>query len=200
MKTRIFFFLVFIFLGIGCIKTDRTFVIEGTVPSVRYDGEWIFLVPMENAPGRVDSVKISNASFKFEGQGEEMRVIRLRPALRYYVQELLVITEPGVIKVTADSIGCVSGTPQNDALQIWKAQHEKRLAAYHFIYDGLKEAKGDDSLRLIQAFDTLKVQEKEANFLLLMNHKNTTLGKFMQRIILPSLTNEQKKQLDEKME
>jgi hypothetical protein len=44
------------------------------------------------------------------------------------------------------------------------------------------------------------VQEKEANFLLLMNHKNTTLGKFMQRIILPSLTNEQKKQLDEKME
>ena len=44
-------------------------MIEGTLPSVKYDGEWIYLVPMENAPGRVDSVKITNASFSFSGQG-----------------------------------------------------------------------------------------------------------------------------------
>ena len=69
-------------------------MIEGTLPSVKYDGEWIYLVPMENAPGRVDSVKITNASFSFSGQGEEMRVLRLRHLLRIYIQELLVVTEP----------------------------------------------------------------------------------------------------------
>ncbi len=49
-------------------KFGQNYVIEGTLPSVKYDGEWIYLVPMENAPGRVDSVKITNASF-FSGQG-----------------------------------------------------------------------------------------------------------------------------------
>ena len=80
---------------------------------MKYDGEWIYLVPMENAPGRVDSVKITNASFSFSGQGEEMRVLRLRHLLRIYIQELLVVTEPGTIHVKADSVGSVTGTPQN---------------------------------------------------------------------------------------
>lgn len=44
-------------------------MIEGTLPSLKYDGEWIYLVPMENAPGRVDSVKITNASFSFPDKG-----------------------------------------------------------------------------------------------------------------------------------
>lgn len=98
---------------------------------MKYDGEWIYLVPMENAPGRVDSVKITNASFSFSGQGEEMRVLRLRHLLRIYIQELLVVTEPGTIHVKADSVGSVTGTPQNDALQKWKEGREKMQEAYH---------------------------------------------------------------------
>ena len=53
----------------SCGNSGQNYVIEGTLPSVKYDGEWIYLVPMENAPGRVDSVKITNASFSFSGQG-----------------------------------------------------------------------------------------------------------------------------------
>ena len=83
------------FFGQVCGNSGQNYVIEGTLPSVKYDGEWIYLVPMENAPGRVDSVKITNASFSFSGQGEEMRVLRLRHLLRIYIQELLVVTEAG---------------------------------------------------------------------------------------------------------
>jgi hypothetical protein len=132
---------------------------------VKYDGEWIYLVPMENAPGRVDSVKITNASFSFSGQGEEMRVLRLRHLLRIYIQELLVVTEPGTIHVKADSVGSVTGTPQNDALQKWKEGREKKQEAYHFIRTGLRNATGKDSLHLIRIRDSLRMQEQETNFL-----------------------------------
>ena len=139
---------------------------------MKYDGEWIYLVPMENAPGRVDSVKITNASFSFSGKGEEMRVLRLRHLLRIYIQELLVVTEPGTIHVKADSVGSVTGTPQNDALQKWKEGREKKQEAYHFIRTGLRNATGKDSLHLIRIRDSLRMQEQETNFLFLKEQGN----------------------------
>jgi hypothetical protein len=175
-------------------------VIEGTLPSVKYDGEWIYLVPMENAQGRVDSVKISNASFSFSGQGEEMRVLRLRHALRPYIQELLVVTEPGIIQVTTDSIGSVTSTPQNDALQQWKEGREKKQVSYRFIRQGLQTATGEDSLYLAQRQDSLKVQEQEMNYFFLKEQGDNTLGMFMQKMLRGSLTEEQRKQLDESLQ
>lgn len=184
-------------LGTNCGGSGQDYLIEGTLPSVQYDGEWMYLVPMENAPGRVDSVKISNASFSFSGQGEEMRVLRMRPQLRLRIQELLVVTEPGAIRVTADSIGSVTGTPQNDALQAWKSGRESRQADYRRIRKELKTAAGEDSLRLTKEGDALKKQEQEVNFRFLKEQGNNTLGTFMQKMLRGSLTDEQKKELDE---
>ena len=158
MKTRILLFCISCLLWASCGNSGQNYVIEGTLPSVKYDGEWIYLVPMENAPGRVDSVKITNASFSFSGQGEEMRVLRLRHLLRIYIQELLVVTEPGTIHVKADSVGSVTGTPQNDALQKWKEGREKMQEAYHFIRTGLRNATGKDSLHLTQIRDSLRMK------------------------------------------
>ncbi|MEL5892431.1 DUF4369 domain-containing protein [Bacteroides sp. GD17] len=200
MKTRILFLGIISCLLASCGNSGQHFVIEGTLPSAKYDGEWIYLVPMENAPGRVDSVKISNAAFSFSGQGEEMRVLRLRPILRLRIQELLVVTEPGTIHAKADSIGSVTGTPQNDALQVWKEGREKKQTAYRFIHKGLRKAVGEDSLRLVQMRDTLRMQEQEMNFLFLKEQGNNTLGKFMQKMLRSSLTEEQQKQLDESLQ
>lgn len=200
MRTRGLLFCIACFLLSGCGNSGQGYVIEGTLPSVQYDGEWMYLVPMENAPGRVDSVKITNASFSFSGQGEEMRVLRLRHLLRIHVQELLVVTEPGTIQVKADSIGSVTGTPQNDALQRWKEGREEKQEAYRFIRTGLRTAAGEDSLRLVQMRDTLWKQEQEMNFLFLKEQGNNTLGTFMQKILRGSLTEEQKKQLDESLQ
>ena len=65
MKTRILFFCISCLLWASCGKFGQNYVIEGTLPSVKYDGEWIYLVPMENAPGRVDSVKDNQCLFSF---------------------------------------------------------------------------------------------------------------------------------------
>ena len=200
MKTRILLFCISCLPWASCGNSGQNYVIEGTLPSVKYDGEWIYLVPMENAPGRVDSVKITNASFSFSGQGEEMRVLRLRHLLRIYIQELLVVTEPGTIHVKADSVGSVTGTPQNDALQKWKEGREKTQEAYHFIRMGLRNATGKDSLHLTQIRDSLRMQEQETNFLFLKEQGNNTLGIFMRKMLRGSLTEEQQKLLDESLQ
>ncbi len=67
-----------------------------------------------------------------------MRVLRLRHLLRIYIQELLVVTEPGTIHVKADSVGSVTGTPQNDALQKWK-EGGKEARGLPFYPDGTTE-------------------------------------------------------------
>lgn len=165
----------------SCGATGEEYVIEGTMPSARYDGEWIYLVPMENAPGRVDSAKVTNAAFTFRGKGEEMRVLRMRHALRILIQELLVVTEPGKIHVEADSIGSVSGTPQNDALQQWKTAREQNRRAYAALRRQLKEADPADSLRLNALIDSLRNDERDRNDLFIKAHYGTTLGHFMEK-------------------
>lgn len=195
VKKLFLLFCVSCLLWAGCGNSGRNYQIEGTLPSVQYDGEWIYLVPMENAPGRVDSVKITNASFSFSGKGEEMKVLRLRHQLRIRIQELLVVTEPGTIYVKADSIGSVTGTAQNDALQAWKEDREKRQADYRQIWKAQKTAVGKDSVRLLRKRDTLRLQEQERNFAFLTAQGNNTLGVFMRKILRGTLTEEQKKEL-----
>lgn len=129
-----------------------------------------------------------------------MRVLRLRHLLRIYIQELLVVTEPGTIHVKADSVGSVTGTPQNDALQKWKEGREKMQEAYHFIRTGLRNATGKDSLHLIRIRDSLRMQEQETNFLFLKEQGNNTLGTFMRKMVRGSLTEEQQKLLDESLQ
>lgn len=105
-------------------------MIEGTLPSVKYDGEWIYLVPMENAPGRVDSVKITNASFLFRTRGGDEGVASA-PSAAYL--------HPGTAggdgagNHTCEGRLCRfgNGHSANDALQKWKEGREKKQEAYH---------------------------------------------------------------------
>lgn len=189
-----------LFLCVGCKDRSCEYTIQGTLPSLQYDGEWMYLTPMENATGRIDSVKISDSTFRFTGCGEEVRVLRLRPELRLGIQELLVVTEPGVICVRADSSGSVTGTPQNDTLQVWKEKREAQLAVYRQLRKKLRTSTGDDSLALVEQFKMLADKEHKTNFRFLLQLGNNTLGKFMQKMMRPSLDEAHKKMLDEALQ
>lgn len=109
--------------------TPGNFVIEGTLPANRYDSACLYLVPMQGPhPRPVDSVFVNaDGKFRFEGNVEQMAVLRLSMHQRYGTQDLLVCTEPGLTRVVLDSISyCAEGTPQNIALQQWK----DRMAQY----------------------------------------------------------------------
>ena len=87
----------YLFIGVftllclfACQSNDSKYIIEGTLPTAQQDGEWIYLAPMENASiENIDSTRIENARFTFQGTGEEMKVLRMRILLRLKFQELL---------------------------------------------------------------------------------------------------------------
>lgn len=116
--------LLIILLGIialaGCHESPKC-VIEGTVSDSGLNGKRIFLVPVyyEDSLG-VDSVVIKDNRFHFERNEEYLADIRVDYHYRQGTENLLVITEPGEVKVLIDSVSIGGGTPQNDLLQLWK--------------------------------------------------------------------------------
>lgn len=106
----------------GCTTTHNACTIKGIIDAEdNRDGAWIFLVPAgphENSD--VDSTVIRNGRFKFQPDSEMVAILRVHRDNRAGLQDLLVVTEPGIVEtvISADSKG--SGTPQNDSLQVWK--------------------------------------------------------------------------------
>lgn len=183
MLNKTLFILFFSTCLVGC-KLEKKFKIEGAVSSTKYDGEWVYLVPAEGAcSANVDSVKIINSSFTFEGDKEQMSIIRTRPILRLKLQELLIVTEPGTAKVVISSASSVHGTPQNDALQLWKEEREKSMAAYNFIRSGLQTVSGKDSLRWVAQKDAIIKREQIYTERFLKEQGDNTVGIFIRKMI-----------------
>lgn len=119
----------------GCSKTggNGECHISGVVPDQTKAGKKIFLVPVDGIQdaAHVDSVVIKDGKFAFDKDSTGMYVIRLDYHYRDNVQELLVVTEPGEVKVTIGPNSTTAGTPQNDSLQVWKDQVITRNIAYN---------------------------------------------------------------------
>jgi hypothetical protein len=183
MQNKTLYAFLFLTCLTCCKSENKKFTIEGTVPSTKYDGEWIYLVPAEGTcSSNVDSVKIANASFTFEGNKEQMSIIRTRPLLRLKLQELLLVTEPGTTKAIIDSVSSAHGTPQNDALQLWKAEKEKIMVGYMFIRKGLENVSGKDSLRWVAQKNMFIKREQINNERILKEQGHNTVGTFVRKI------------------
>lgn len=126
-----------------------------------------------------------------------MKVLRMRILLRLKFQELLVVTEPGVTSVRIDSISSAFGTPQNDALQHWKDRKQKTDSESYALWTALKTCSPEDSTRIKQTWDSLRVETQAFNYAFMKEHINQTVGKFLYKMIKASLTEEQRKELDE---
>lgn len=100
--------------------------IDGTVTGEQYEGKRIFLVPLTGpaTAETVDSMEIKEGKFFFEPDSMQMYKILLDYHYRLGVQPLIVVGEPGNIKVTIDSVSHAIGTPQNDSLDKWKFRTE----------------------------------------------------------------------------
>ena len=169
----------YLFIGVftllclfACQSNDSKYIIEGTLPTAQQDGEWIYLAPMENASiENIDSTRIENARFTFQGTGEEMKVLRMRILLRLKFQ--------------------------NDALQHWKDRKQKTDSESYALWTALKTCSPEDSIRIKQTWDSLRVETQAFNYAFMKEHINQTVGKFLYKMIKTSLTEELRKELDE---
>ena len=98
---------------------DGKCYIDGVVNGEQYEGKRIFIVPLygPKTAEYVDSMEIKDGKFHFTKDTMQMYKILLDYHYRMNVQPLLVVGEPGTIKVTIDSVSHAVGTPQNDSLE-----------------------------------------------------------------------------------
>jgi len=165
----------------------RTYEIKGTLPHEKYDGEYVFLLPLDGVmPRIIDSVRIENKSFVFTGKADsaQVKIIRLRPQLRLEIQELLVVQEPGEkIWVKLDSLSSSGGTRQNDSLQAWK---EIKMKADHTMYilRKMHDANADDSTGkvILAQWDKVKNEFSEYNRRFVEENAGTAVGRFVKQM------------------
>jgi hypothetical protein len=192
-----FGYFLFLLIPAGC-QNRSCYRIEGHLPDSSSDGEFIYLVPFENAvKERVDSTRIENNKFQFEGtvQTPEICILRTRPLLRLKLQELLVVKEPGIINVKFDSTSSACGTALNDSLQHWK---DKKME-FDRQYDRLKQKyrSADDSVKneMKQRADHLKEQIENYHFNFVKRNRENAVGKMVLKMMGTTFTPDQKKEL-----
>ncbi len=181
--------------AVSC-RHEPKYVIEGTLPSGQYDGEQMYLVPVKGKhPLKVDSVRISDGRFRFEGDSFVVRVLRAPISMRMYLQELVVVTEPGRIVVHIDTVSTGGGTPQNDALQAWKEHLTEYNKAVMPIWHEMRRSHGEDSLALSRRVDSLRQDNAEWTYEFLKEWKGTVAGDFVSEMCKSQLTDNQLQEL-----
>ena len=195
MRNTIYFILLIL---TGCNPGDA-FMITGHMKDGSYDGEYIYLVPLENSSiKRTDSTLIANGIFQFKGSAEapEIYIVRARPLLRLTLQELLVVKEPGVLKLNIGNNSSTGGTALNDSLQKWK---EKKMMSDSLYYQLLGQYKAVDKTlqsQIKQKADSLNTATLDFNYLFVRNNIDNVVGKFVNKVMGNSFSPEQQKNLN----
>lgn len=164
---------------------NKRYEINGTINSdINFDGEKIYLVPMEGASKEtVDSTIIEGKTFRFEGdlEKEEVCIIRVRPTMRRHTQELLVIKEEGDINVEIGLNSRTHGTPQNDSLQIWKELKAKNDSLLFGLYNIKKNSQDTAVIKAAnEKIEAINSYYKEIGKAMRKNNDNT-FGKMLKK-------------------
>ena len=180
------FHLFTLSLLLGCQQVnDGKCHIEGTVNGEQYEGKRIFLVP-NSGPATmetVDSMEIKDGKFHFESDSMQMYKILLDYHYRMGLQPLLVVGEPGTVKVTIDSISHATGTPQNDSLEQWKVQteiHNRQMSLMRRNIAGLnKQGDSVQAKYIQQRADSFHLAYKNYTRQMAKNLEGQVLGDFL---------------------
>ena len=179
-------YLCLLLMLVGCGQQQPAYRIEGTVDGNVREGQKVYLVPMENANrGNVDSTYIHEGRFTFEGDTERVSIVRLPIQERQLAQEMLVITEPGVIKVHIGRNSTVAGTPQNEQMQRWKDAMIARGICFRQYMQACQDSLGEVQLSALKSrYDSADASMREVTRTIIDRMKGQTIAKFL----IPNLT------------
>lgn len=182
-----------LFMLVGCQAKDQ-FILQGHLPDKTFDGEFIYLVPLENAvKEKVDSAVIKDGKFTLEGEAKaaEIYIIRAKPVLRLKLQELLVVKEPGTLTAMIGENSVITGTALNDSLQRWK---DKKIMV-DYVFEELKQkykiADQAQQAVLKQAADSVNMRIVDFNYRFVRYNRDNVVGKFVYKLSGSAFTPEQ---------
>jgi len=175
--------------------THRGAVIEGTLPSDKYDQQMVYWVPFEGEhPRPVDSVRIQNNTFRLvisPHNLNKMGIIRLGYLQRFGLQELLVFTDPGKVKVEIDSISNAKGTPLNNVLQSWKERKQTYDMEAFALRKKIIDADTNQQDSIKAEFENLSAAYYRDVYQIVRKNKDNEIGKFIFSIHKSYFTPEQ---------
>ncbi|MDR1744114.1 MAG: AhpC/TSA family protein [Dysgonamonadaceae bacterium] len=176
---KIFLLFAAVAVLFSCQKKNE-YTINGTVVDPDYEGDTIYVQKIgENEFVTVDTVVIKNGSFTLKGTADSTYLRFF--ALSKSKPSLPVLVEPGVIKVTFDSLSSVSGTPVNDAYNTFKGEVaglEKKISAVIKEYNRA-EAEGKDTDSIEQSYDTIVEEITRLSFEFAKENIHNELGEYV---------------------
>jgi len=179
--------------------TNRSTVIEGALPSDRYDKQVVYWVPMEGASSKtVDSTHIKKNSFRLvisAHNQNKLGIIRVRPQFRLALQEVVVFTEVGTVQVKLDSISSSSGTPFNEVIQYWKDRRMAFNRQCRSFNQRSKIADANEASEIQREFEKADSTYHSDIFQLIDKNKDNAVGKFIYSRYKSFFTEEQKEEL-----
>ena len=158
-------------------------VIEGALPSDRYDKQVVYWVPMEGASSKtVDSTHINKNTFRLvisAHNQNKLGIIRVRPQFRLALQEIVVFTEAGTVQVKLDSISSSSGIPLNEVLQHWKDRRMAYNLQCRAFNQRFKIADANEAIEIQREFEKADSAYHSDVFRMIVENKDNAVGKFI---------------------
>ncbi|HPJ82832.1 MAG: DUF4369 domain-containing protein [Bacteroidales bacterium] len=162
---------------------SRTYVINGTLEDEKYNGEYVFLLPLDGVmPRIIDSVQVKDRSFIFTGKTDsaQVKIIRMRHLLRLDIQELLVVVEPGNIWVRLDTVSAAGGTPQNEKLQDWKEVKMQADETMNLLRRmSQTDVDQETAARIAEQWEKVQTDFKEYSRIFIDENQGTAVGRFV---------------------
>jgi hypothetical protein len=182
MRKFLLFGLMALMSGLFVACNDGKCHISGTVPE-NYEGKKIFLVPLFDGRAEVvDSVVIKNGKFEFTRDTLMIAKILIDYHFRLGTQPILVVVEPGEVKVRIDSVSSASGTPANDSLQAWKESKEKHDRDFMLMRKEIALLMNTDTVKanaLKEKADSFHLAFKNYTRRMASNMNGNVLGDFL---------------------
>ena len=196
-KTYVYLFSLLLLAS--CTKKE-TFKVEGSVPDSTFNGSKIYLVALDGPISRnVDSTFIVDGTFHFEKEADSLCVKIIRVPARFpdIIQDLVVVLEPGNLKVSLSGNSHGEGTRLNNILQSWK----EKKRSYDSIQWEITSEKRKNAIAM-ELIDSLTNFSSELDniyksyVMKLMNDNiNNGIGLLLFKVYYPELTAEDKQRI-----
>jgi hypothetical protein len=194
--------IISMLLFITSCSSKETFKVEGRINDETLNGSKVYLVALDGPISKnVDSTIISEGNFRFEKKADSLCVKILRVPVRYpnAIEDLVVVTEPGILKAVLSYNSHGEGTRLNNVLQQWK--ENKRITdsiQYSLILKEKKEENKEAADSLRQYSEVLYRQSMSGVVTLINENMNNGIGLLLFKVYYNNLPVEVRKRILEK--
>lgn len=169
-------------------QQDKSYVVEGSIYGGRnFEDQTIYLVPFSGSmAGKVDSATIHDGRFRFDGSApkSDICILRMRPMMRLFIEELIIVREPGRVRVKLSDVSSAAGTPLNDSLQSWREYKRALDEQMAELKKKMRKASPSELRELNAEQDSLKRLFDIHNRAAVAVNDNNAFGEFLESWIV----------------